>query len=408
MKIRCTCALILALQFHGGADAADTPLNSAIPEGIVCKVRCSINIRELPVGDGDLKTRIKPGSYHYHVQLPKGYYASAQKRFPAVFVAAPGGNAGMKNIAGAMDKRRWIVIMLVESRNDAEDGVPSGNFVAAHDDATKRFRIQEGMKFATGLSGGARVQSLNVGLRPGFAGLILQGAGFIQNPATGRYRMAAMEQKDICVYGIFGVGDPNRLEMGMLERELPRHTLHRFATFNGGHEWAPADRMEDALDFCELNGLKKLNTSGDGAAFLNARMDEALDARNAKFAGRFERYVELKRLQSVIGEQSGGGVSVFKDRPARIEAMLRALSAATDVRGESDARTEYESIEADESLALAQAAIGGGSSDLKALAKRYESCAKKYPNAIFGQKAAAKSRLFRLRSWGTPLMPPRM
>ena len=89
-----------------------------------------------------------------------------------MFIASPSGNASMGAMAERLKSGGYVVVMLVESKNGPW-GPIVGNFLAAHDDVVQRVRIQEGLKFATGMSGGARASSVFVQARPGFAGLIL-------------------------------------------------------------------------------------------------------------------------------------------------------------------------------------------------------------------------------------------
>jgi len=121
------------------------------------------------------------------------------------------------------------------------------NFLSAHDDAIKRFRILEGMKYTTGFSGGARTASRQVKARPGFAGMILQGAGF--SPSID---MSAIDKyPHLTIYMIVGKDDGNKSEIENLSKNLPREIPFKSELFDGGHVWAPSENMDHAFDWLE-------------------------------------------------------------------------------------------------------------------------------------------------------------
>ena len=87
---------------------------------------------------------------------------------PTIFIAAPGGKAGLGNMADWIQRHGYVAVLLEESRNgDWEPAV--GNFLAAHDDVLKRVRVAEGRKVATGMSGAARACSVSLSSAVGHA-----------------------------------------------------------------------------------------------------------------------------------------------------------------------------------------------------------------------------------------------
>lgn len=163
-----------------------------------------------------------------------------------MFMSSPNGNASARAFDKRMRNEGWIAIMLVESKNNSPKWLP--NFLAAHDDAVKRFRIQEGMKFATGFSGGARVASFQVGARPGFAGLILQAAGFYHNGGNGGFK-SIIENPEIVVTFIAGNQDGNRGEKTSMLRNISPHADFKAYSFEGGHDRAPEAVLNEAIDW---------------------------------------------------------------------------------------------------------------------------------------------------------------
>ena len=148
-------------------------------------------------------------------------------------------------MADWVKKHGYIAILLDESKNGPWD--PSvGNFLAAHQDAVKRFRIGPGRKVCTGFSGGARASSIFVSIGDNFGGVILQGAGtgILDNGLRG---LAGVQIPAVVV--TMGKKDSNRGEIKQLQA-TQGDRLEVFE-FEGGHQWAPKDVIEKALDYVD-------------------------------------------------------------------------------------------------------------------------------------------------------------
>jgi len=181
--------------------------------------------------------------YHYQLWLPADYASTPTLARPTLFIAAPGGKATMGEMADWIRRHGYIAVMLEESRNgDWEPTV--GNFLAAHDDVVKRVRVAEGRKVATGLSGGARACSVFVGLRPGFGGLLFQAAGYATVGPNGASPLPGIKAPALAA--TFGEKDPNYAEGPRMKR-LFGDRMELFE-FRGGHQWAPKETVEEALD----------------------------------------------------------------------------------------------------------------------------------------------------------------
>ncbi len=129
-----------------------TPLEKHLHENSITRVTCQYNGNEqLPKVIGFaacFEGKAKNGIFHYKAYLPKGYYEDSTRRYPCMFIASNTGNAVMGSLERRLKSDEWITVMLEESQNGPwEPNV--GNFLAAHDDAVARLRIQEGLKFAT-------------------------------------------------------------------------------------------------------------------------------------------------------------------------------------------------------------------------------------------------------------------
>ncbi len=237
---------------------APTPLNAPLQEEASVRITC-----ELTHAPGPGETRIfttpqeadtTKGIWHYNLWLPKGYLANPLKKWPCMFVMSPDGNATMGDMADHLKAKSYVVVLLVESKNGPW-GPVVGDFLAAHDDVIKRVNIEEGKKFATGQSGGARGSSLFVQARPGFGGIIMQSAG----PASGNhgYLMDGIQRNGkLYVAMTMGTHDGNKDEMERMEAALHNPSHFQAFPFEGGHRWAPKETFEQAIAWIEQkNGM---------------------------------------------------------------------------------------------------------------------------------------------------------
>lgn len=217
------------------AHAQITPLNEPLVEEQEMTITCELTKIE-PYKNIVVFRSVKDsekirGTYHYKLWLPKGYLADTTRHWPCMFISSPVGNAEMGSMKPRLEKS-YVVVMLVESKN-GDWGVCMGNFAAAHDDVMQRVRIQEGLKFATGLSGGARVASCFVQMRPGFAGLIMQAAGMAD------YNTPMRRDPGLMIALSLGKDDPNVTEIPRMRKALWSGARYTLEKFDGGHDWAP-------------------------------------------------------------------------------------------------------------------------------------------------------------------------
>lgn len=233
---------------------------------ITCELMQAPRLSDLPVLKSQKEADNTKGTYHYKLWLPKGYNADAQKRWPSLFIMSPGGDASLGNMAGYLATRGFVGILLVEARNGPWEPIV-GNFLAAHDDAVKRVRLDEGRKYATGLSGGARASSLFVQSRPGFSGLLLQGAGASFDSASNNYHVAGIKRNPgLFVAMTMGDSDSNKGEAERMKALIPAQHFAVFP-FQGGHDWAPPEVFEKAMDWL---ASKTATRNSTGAAASNA------------------------------------------------------------------------------------------------------------------------------------------
>lgn len=230
---------------------AITPLTSLPSPGTVSRIECEYKKdAERPqwawnAYQSEHPRFAKESIFHYDLYLPSGYDENPQRRYPCIFVSSPGGNAKLGNLSHWVTNNEWIAVMLVESQNGSPEWL--SNFIAAHDDVVRRCRVMNDLKYATGFSGGARCAATQVGVRGGFAGVILQGAGFNYGESGAYITDAVRQNKRIAVCMIMGDKDGNNTEVSRVQHALSNQTPLKIISFPGDHTEAPAEKMEEAL-----------------------------------------------------------------------------------------------------------------------------------------------------------------
>ena len=369
----------LAILAAGARAEAPTPLETLPPPGETATIACA------PGEHIDTSSDLVRALYHYRLYLPRDY-GDSDRRYPAMFLASPSGNADMGALAGPLTEDRWIVAMLVESRNGSPDWLP--NFECAFDDLMTRTRALPGMAFCSGLSGAARVCSAYPALRPGFRGMILQSAG----PWGGRGFMTAGNE-DMVIYGAFGALDFNFHHARRMRLFLPGRVARSVTIFDGGHEWAPAPVMRGALDWVLEKALAARPYDpalADGYRWYFANRL----ARQARLATDIERYAEYMALRALPAS--------WRFTPDADEAAaLARMAAAAEAWAASPAfAAEHAAWRAWAAARAADDASRGR--DLPEIAEAYAAVAAAHPGAAFGARAAARGRSVR---WETGVYP---
>lgn len=124
---------------------------------------------------------------------------------------------------------------------------------------------------ATGFSGGARASSIFVQLRPGFSGLILQGAGGALDD-RGNYYLDGLKRNN-ALHTVIAMGkrDPNAAEVSRMKTRLSSARCE-VLMFDGAHAWAPLDVMENAIAWIERELCTKGLVPRDAHPELLARL----------------------------------------------------------------------------------------------------------------------------------------
>ena len=366
----------------------------SIPEEVPFKIQCQYTKVEKKI-EKIFSILPEKGVYHYKIYLPKGYHQNKNRKYPILFISMPGGNAKMKNVKNYVDENEWIVCMLVESKNKTKQSIMMGNFLAAHDDVVKKFRIQEGLKFATGFSGGARCASYNAGMRTGFGGFILQGAGFGYNfsARTGSVYYSATNNPDMAVYMIMGKKDKNNIENERTTKVMsPLPNPFIIDSFNGEHSAAPAKNMESGLAWLEEQVFSRIKDKDVFKYYFNKQSSELL---TADLENDFKAFIKLDALKARAQNFRLHYDKDHKDTYKKLIDLHKGSKNSAPIKKELSNQKKFNLIELKEnklreSLSKKKVSEKVKNSKITDLKKSYQAFIKRYPNSFFTSKAQDK------------------
>ena len=203
----------------------------------------------------------------YALYLPSNY--SPARRWPIVYSFDPAarGTLPLELQKEAAERYGYILGASNNSRNgpwkpeaEAADAMVT--------DTQTRFSIDEHRVYFAGFSGGSRVASQLALQCQCAAGVLLSGAGF----PTGR---TPARDSAFAVFSAVGNIDFNYSEMIPLQDALEKvGAPHWLRIFDGPHEWAPADAMDEALAWFRLQAMKTLREPRD-AQFVESQFAKA-------------------------------------------------------------------------------------------------------------------------------------
>jgi predicted esterase len=203
----------------------------------------------------------------YALYLPSHY--TPEKRWPTVYVFDPAarGSVPVELMKDAAERYGYIVAGSNNSRNGPwkEEAAAAQ---AMYHDTRERLSIDANGIYFAGLSGGARFAASLAQACKCAAGVLVNGAGFSPSspPVAGG---------NFAVFGAVGTFDFNYGEMVQLDAKLGElHYAHVLERFDGTHEWAPANVMDEAFAWFRLIAMKDGREPRD-EAFIN---EQAADA----------------------------------------------------------------------------------------------------------------------------------
>jgi hypothetical protein len=261
----------------------------------------------------------------YSIFVPSDY--TEKSKWPVILIFDPAGRGilAVKTFRKATEKYGYILACSYNSRN----GPLNDNFAATGyllNDLLKRFTLDDKRIYAAGFSGGSRLALALATQNTFIAGVIGCGAGLPNDRS-----LIPSEKSSFVYYGIAGNRDMNWLEMFDLMTFFNNRTavIPYLRTFDGGHQWPPTEILTEAVEWINMQAMKKKLSVYDTAyiSFCSEKImtlvNNLTDAGNQTDAVRY--------LQYAIRDFSGGPVSL---------KMTRMLTSLEKSKGYRDANRE--------------------------------------------------------------------
>jgi tetratricopeptide (TPR) repeat protein len=225
--------------------------------------------------------RAAPGQ-SYALYLPPQY--AADRRWPILYAFDARGRARIpaERFQQAAAAWGWVVASSYGTRSDEKKNEPSVEAIRAMwTDTHERLSLDERRVYMTGFSGMARLAvALATNARGAVAGVIAVGAGFMEGAPPGRDIAFAW-------FGAAGERDFNYSEMRAVDNLLANFERpHRFLSFDGGHEWPPAEICGEAVTWMELQAARKGTRPKDDPVLRALFRDRLAAADRLADAGR--------------------------------------------------------------------------------------------------------------------------
>ena len=185
----------------------------------------------------------------YALYLPSNY--SPRKSWPIIYVFDPDarGSVPLEIMKDAAERYGYILAGSNNSRNGSWQ-LETSSAQAMSVDTHARLAIDNQRVYFAGFSGGARVASLLAQRCKCAAGVLLNGAGFAGTPPSHDAMFA--------VFAAVGNYDFNYPELSELDKQLQQAGFpHVLRHFDGSHQWAPAEVMDEALAWFKLMAMKE-------------------------------------------------------------------------------------------------------------------------------------------------------
>ena len=274
----------------------------------------------------------------YSLFLPDGY--DAARRWPVLLVLDPRGRSvpAAELFLEPARELGWIVVSSNDTRSDVGMDPNRRAINALWPEIHQRYAIDEKRIYLAGFSGTVGVAFM-VGRETGaVTGIIADGGRFIEEVYAGNRAavFAAAGNADFNYQGMRAV------HARLLEDGVPT----RFESFPGGHEWMPPEVVRHALEWMELQAMRRGLRARDDGLVDRFLATELAGAAALESEGRG---LEARRhYQSVVLDFEGlRDVAAAKARWAALEADPEvARAAALEARWTEREQRQREQINA--------------------------------------------------------------
>ena len=246
----------------------------------------------------------------YALYLPTGY-GTQDRSWPVLLVLDPRGRAaaGIERFLPAAELHGYVVLSSYQSRSDTLRVVNVDALDALLAEIQQRFRPDTRRLYLAGMSGTAHAAwRFGQFLKEHVAGVIAA-VGGVQTRSQGPPGEASF-----AYYGITGTVDFNYQEVMELEEHLLEQEIdHRIVVFDGRHGWPPHEYTNRALDWMELQAVKR------GLASENPPLiDEELALARQAAAAAEDPLEKLRSHRNVVRDFRG-----LREVAADVEAVRR-------------------------------------------------------------------------------------
>ena len=260
-------------------------------------------------GTPTLARQLQPGVLHekivcqqdpsqsYALYLPKAY--TPERGWPIIYAFDPfaRGGAPVDLMKAAAEKAGFIVAGSNNSRNGpVKDSIAAAQ--AMWGDTHQRLAIDQKQRYATGLSGGARVAATLAQLCGScIAGVVGQSAGFHDStPPT--------KNTQFVFFGTAGNLDFNYIELVELDKKLNDLQLpHRIRVFAGSHQYAPPEVWDEAIAWLEVQAMRRGLRPRD-QSFIAQQQKAGLE-RAAQFEAHGDLLQALREYRGLVADFEG-------------------------------------------------------------------------------------------------------
>lgn len=247
----------------------------------------------------------------YALYLPSAYPAGAERVWPVLFVLDPRGRGvpGIERFLPAAERHGFIVVSSYQSRSDTWASVTANALQALLKDAELRFRMDKRRLYLAGMSGTAHAAWRLAQQLGDHAAGVIGCVGGVQEETQGPPGEATFAYYGISAPADFNYQETLRLERHMLEAGID----HRIDFFDGTHGWSPPEHTNRALDWMQLQAVRRGLASPD-ETLIESELQQALDAIESASdpLERARRLSDLVRDFSGLSDVAGPAVELAK------------------------------------------------------------------------------------------------
>jgi len=229
----------------------------------------------------------------YAMYLPSNY--TSKKKWPVIYFFDPqaDGILPIKMYKRLAEKYGYILIGSNNSQNGTTWDKITASVQTLMDDTHKRISIDDKRVYLAGFSGGARVAGLIAEMTPGITGIIGCGAGINGIDPETIYPFSYI--------GLVGNKDFNYNEMEDMIAKMGSNIQHQLIVYDGKHQWAPVEIMNEAFEWITLNAMKqKLIPINEKLINLVVNENETSIKKYEKQNDEYDMYLNYQKMSNFL------------------------------------------------------------------------------------------------------------